>query len=723
MLNKSFKLSFLLLLPALVRPDILDYKYQFQTPTFSSYGTVGLIQMPSARFLDQGSLAVAYSNFDPYARIAMVAYPFSWLEMYYQYTDISNKLYSDVFAYSKNQTYKDKGFDIKIKLLDESQNLPALALGLRDLAGTGLFSSEFLVASKQFDSFDFTLGFGWGNLSDNALKNPLTRLSTRFESRRGFQEEGGLGGEISTSSFFRGEKIGIFGGIQYQVPFTQGMQLKIEYDSTDYDNEGFYSLDPESNINYGLSYALNENFKFNLGYIRGNKFQFGFSVSGNFGKKSRTLIRSEQHVPIKRSDVARKVNATRTRLLYLSTLKNLNDRELHPKRMDLNESATKFSVSFAQNKFLSYPQAYGRVLTVLNELAPDSVTEFELIPINAGMELMQINVPRKEFASNLKLKKPYHPSEKILISKKSPSYTESFEFQPKVSYPTTFFTAGPALQTHIGGPSSFFVGGLNFRAKFEALFTSNTNLQVVARAGLINSFDTIKQQSDSVLPHVRTDVARYLKEGQGLSFPRFQFNDFRNPTNSIYTKLSIGMFEEMFGGYGAEFLYRPFDKFWAVGMEAYRVRQRDYKQRFQFHKNGRAVDEYETSTGHLTFYVEEPKTQVLLKLSGGRYLAGDSGITVDMSRRFKSGLRMGGYFTLTNISKEEYGEGSFDKGFYVHFPLSVFLRSHSRVIVPFGMTPLTRDGGARLLVGFDLYGVTDQSSTQHFLRDKYDLYQ
>ena len=359
MLNKSFKLSFLLLLPALVRPDILDYKYQFQTPTFSSYGTVGLIQMPSARFLDQGSLAVAYSNFDPYARIAMVAYPFSWLEMYYQYTDISNKLYSDVFAYSKNQTYKDKGFDIKIKLLDESQNLPALALGLRDLAGTGLFSSEFLVASKQFDSFDFTLGFGWGNLSDNALKNPLTRLSTRFESRRGFQEEGGLGGEISTSSFFRGEKIGIFGGIQYQVPFTQGMQLKIEYDSTDYDNEGFYSLDPESNINYGLSYALNENFKFNLGYIRGNKFQFGFSVSGNFGKKSRTLIRSEQHVPIKRSDVARKVNATRTRLLYLSTLKNLNDRELHPKRMDLNESATKFSVSFAQNKFLSYPQAYG----------------------------------------------------------------------------------------------------------------------------------------------------------------------------------------------------------------------------------------------------------------------------------------------------------------------------------------------------------------------------
>jgi hypothetical protein len=723
LLDKSFKLSLLLFWAVSVPADILDYKYQYQTPTFSSYGTVGLIQMPSARLLESGSLAFTYSNFDPYARIAMVAYPFSWLEMYYQYTDISNKLYSDVFAYSKNQTYKDKGFDIKIKLLDESQTLPALALGFRDLAGTGLFSSEFLVASKQFNNFDFTLGLGWGNLSDNTLKNPLTRISKKFESRAGFQEEGGMGGEISTSSFFRGKKIGAFGGIQYQVPFTQGMQLKIEYDSTNYDDEGFYSLDPESNINYGLAYALNKNIKINFGYIRGNKFQFGFSVSGNFGKKSRALIRSEQHVPIKRSDVARKVNATRTRLLYLSTLKNLNDRDLHPKRMDLNESGTKFSVSFAQNKFLSYPQAYGRVLKVLNELAPDSVTEFELIPVNAGMELITINVPRKEFASNLKLKNSYYPSEKILISKNQTDYTNSFSFQPKVSYPATFFTAGPSIQTHIGGPSRFFIGGLNFRAKFEALFTSNTNLQVVARVGLINSFDSIKQQSDSVLPHVRTDVARYLREGQELSFPRFQFNDFRNPMKSIYTKFSMGMFEEMFGGYGSEFLYRPFDKSWAIGMEAYRVRQRNYKQRFKFHKNGSAVDQYETSTGHLTFYFEDPKTQVLFKLSGGRYLAGDSGYTVDMSRRFKSGLRMGGYFTLTDISKEEYGEGSFDKGFYVHFPLSIFLRNHSRVILPFGMTPLTRDGGARLLVGFDLYGVTDQSSTQHFLRDKYDLYE
>ena len=134
------------------------------------------------------------------------------------------------------------------------------------------------------------------------------------------------------------------------------------------------------------------------------------------------------------------------------------------------------------------------------------------------------------------------------------------------------------------------------------------------------------------------------------------------------------------------------------------------------------IDKYETTTGHLTLYFEEPRSQVLFKLSGGKYLAGDSGITVDMSRRFKSGLRMGGFFSLTDISKEEFGEGSFNKGFYINFPIQAFFSNHSRGLIPFGLTPLTRDGAAKLYIGHDLYGVTDQGSYQSFLRDKYDLY-
>ncbi|STL49430.1 putative lipoprotein [Escherichia coli] len=34
----------------------------------------------------------------------------------------------------------------------------------RDIGGTGLFDAEYLVASKAWGPFDFTLGLGWGYL-------------------------------------------------------------------------------------------------------------------------------------------------------------------------------------------------------------------------------------------------------------------------------------------------------------------------------------------------------------------------------------------------------------------------------------------------------------------------------------------------------------------------------------------------------------------------------
>ena len=57
---------------------------------------------------------------------------------------------------------------------------------------------------------------------------------------------------------------------------------------------------------------------------------------------------------------------------------------------------------------------------------------------------------------------------------------------------------------------------------------------------------------------------------------------------------------------------------------------------------------------------------------------------------------MGAYFTRTNISKIEYGEGSFDKGFYFEMPLSIFNSDANKGVTKFTVQPLTRDGGAKL---------------------------
>lgn len=207
-----------------------DYIYPNQTPSFSNYGTLGLMQNPSARFHEEGTLAFSYTVMQPYLRGSIVAYPFNWMEASYQYTDINNQLYSSSFAFSGNQTFKDKGFDVKFRILRESKVLPQIALGFRDFAGTGIFSSEYLVGSKIFNDLslsfgenkilighaDLSFGLGWGALAGNELnRNPFTSFSDRFLVR---ENVSGTKGERLQLIHFLVEKWELLVALSYIYP-------------------------------------------------------------------------------------------------------------------------------------------------------------------------------------------------------------------------------------------------------------------------------------------------------------------------------------------------------------------------------------------------------------------------------------------------------------------------------------------------------------------------
>lgn len=62
-----------------------------------------------------------------------------WFEATLRYTDVRTRLYSPYEQFSGDQTYKDKSMDFKFRLWQESDYLPQVSLGFRDLMGTGLF--------------------------------------------------------------------------------------------------------------------------------------------------------------------------------------------------------------------------------------------------------------------------------------------------------------------------------------------------------------------------------------------------------------------------------------------------------------------------------------------------------------------------------------------------------------------------------------------------------
>jgi hypothetical protein len=272
------------------------------------------------------------------------------------------------------------------------------------------------------------------------------------------------------------------------------------------------------------------------------------------------------------------------------------------------------------------------------------------------------------------------------------------------------YKISPAIRSQIGGPDGFYFGDLSLSLHSEILIKPNLNILAVGSIGLINNFDELKLASDSILPHVRTDIVSYLKASKKSHITRLQVNYFGNPYPNIYTKLSGGIFEPMFSGYGGEVLYKPFGQSFGIGAEIWHVKQRAYRQLFSYR-------DYETITGHMNFYYREPTSRVLLHLRGGRYLAEDSGFTFNVSRDFESGLNMGVFFSLTDISKAEFGEGSFDKGFFFNIPIQVFFQEFSRGQSGFGLRPLTRDGAQFLVHAQNLWSTTYQASRSQIISE------
>jgi hypothetical protein len=52
--------------------------------------------------------------------------------------------------------------------------------------------------------------------------------------------------------------------------------------------------------------------------------------------------------------------------------------------------------------------------------------------------------------------------------------------------------------------------------------------------------------------------------------------------------------------------------------------------------------------------------------------------------------------TKTDVSSEEFGEGSFDKGLFFRIPFDSVINKHRKSISTTRIRPVQRDGGARL---------------------------
>ena len=403
--------------------------------------------------------------------------------------------------------------------------------------------------------------------------------------------------------------------------------------------------------------------------------------------------------------------------IYLKgTLKYLSDEKIFLQHASINNK--ELEVIVAQTKYRNPVIASGRVISILDQIAPNNITSFKVSEINGGIGLYSIGVNRRTFINDRKLFLPPKLDTDANVEPFLLDSDKKYQFNPKAKYPSFFHTIGPDIRSQIGGPDGFFFGDLKLKSSSELIIQRGLSISSVISYGLYDNMDDLKLASDSILPHVRTDIVKYLKQSRNLSIQRMQLTKFSQISPSIFYKFSAGILEYMFSGFGGEALFKPFDKNFAIGVEAWKVYQRNYDQMFGILDD---VD-YKTTTGHISLYYEEPKTNILFKIKGGKFLAQDSGISFEFTREFYSGFRLSAFFTLTDISEEEFGEGSFDKGFSFFIPLEIFSNSYNSRNFGWGLRPITRDGGAMLNHGYNLWGVAHKSNKNRFNRHIADFY-
>lgn len=628
---KYFKIFYLitLLLSLNIHSDSFTYN------TYNNHGVVGLINMPTARFYNETVHGVTIYDGTPDQKITLTSNPYDWFEASLFYTNIQGLPYQG-FEF---QDYKDKGFNLKLRI-KEQDFFPAVAVGMNDFAGTGLYSSEYIVASYAKNNIDFHFGLGYGTLNNNQdnIKNPLGYISDKFYNRPTNTE--GRGGRFQPSRYFSGEEASPFYGISYA--FNEKILFKIEKDTT-FNTKRINYEPASSDFSLGIDYALNQNFVIGLSFERGNFASMKFIYKNN---PKRTYKKYEyQSAETKIEDGA-----------YNNLIANLEKNGI------------------GVNKIIEKGNSIGLELT---QFAHPNLQLVEDIVYKATADAGI----KKDVKKNLKIVNLDAVSE----------YDDSFEKNSNIIYQRQtgkkFNTSTRIkLRPFIASREEFFKGAVLLENDSEYIILDNFLFNFNLKYSLANNFDDLRYPPIDTFPaQVRSDVKQYLKRmDEGVMIGRAQFDYYLTPYKNHHLMFTAGILEDMFSGYGFEYLYYKNSSNYSIGFELFEVKKRDYEW-------GLGTLDYKNITGHINFnYRNYGLIPFDMKLTFGEYLAGDVGSTIEFSRSYDNGMRFGVFASNTDVSYEEFGEGSFDKGLFFNIPIYGNLINYS-------WRPLTKDPGAKLI--------------------------
>lgn len=676
-------------------------------PTLGTYGTTGLIDMPTAQTQPDGELTTTFSNFAGETRSTLTFQITPRLSGSFRYTIIEN--YQNPTATAGSTNY-DRSFDIAYQIIDNSRYLPDVAIGLRDFIGTGLYSSEYIVATQQVGPrLAISGGIGWGRLgSYQSFTNPFSVISDRFNTRPG-RSITNRGGTANFNQWFRGPAAA-FGGLSYAV--NDKLTLKAEYSSDAYPRMAAIrnSFNRRHPINLGAHYRIDDEISLAASYLHGDAVSLQASFALNPLRSFQGGSIDPAPAPVTQRADPEATPASWTSRWMASPDEIAQIKEDVKRRLEADEQVFE-SLSLVEDRAVLYfrnekydieSQAIGRAARILADVLPPSVERFVIVPVIKGMPTIAAAMDRSDIETL-----EYDPdgTERLLANTMFGSPLSFADEAPNETeiYPLTEWSLSPSFSASLFDPDTPFRAGLSARLAGSVEVSDGLILSGAAIKSIAGNLGTVTRTTTSALPAVRSDFAQYQNQGDPAIL-RLTLDKFDRPFTDIYTRATVGYLERMYGGVSGEVLWKQPDNPLALGFELNYVQQRDFDGMFGFQS-------YDVVTGHASAYYDFGNG-FEGQVDAGQYLAGDVGATFALKRTFRNGWEIGAFFTLTDVPFADFGEGSFDKGLTFRVPLGWMAGRSTRTEANFDLRPLTRDGGARLSVNNRLYDMVKDYQTE-----------
>lgn len=660
-------------------------------------GQSGYVAMPNAQVERDGTFSTGYSYDAPYGAFWATATVLPFLQVTGRYVSINGipGFTTDPSGYGGNYgRFKDKVFDAKAVLLRESDWLPAVAVGATDLQGTELFKGQYVVATKTF--------------------GPAHNL------------------EISAGAGRRRPQ-GAFAGMRWTPVSAPAWSVVAEYDANNYSKDFQAASTAAGERRAGPVVGLEYRYGWLGAQVARHRDHFSANVFVSvplaqrefLPKLSEPKIFEQKDAPPRASmaDWQRdgKAGAGLVRALVAQDFRNvrvsLENGVLTLVLTNNRISELGRAVGRASRTALAFAPAGTRRLRITYTKNEQPLATYEFLDLYAMSYYLGGTIDREAFLKTVLVRQA--TPEDRLESGGQPQFLAGLNEPAGLGVDVghdgnavqlrsedreaSRLRLAPKLGLFFNDPSGALRYELNAAGYYDKRLATGLYLNGAVTAKLIENVSGVTQESNSLLPHVRTDIAEY-KRGSRFKVNKLMLNQYAMPAENWYARLSGGLYEEMFRGAGGQLLYAPGDSRWAADLSVDALQQRGYKGLLD-------ARDYRTVTGLLAMHYRLP-SDITVTARAGRFLAKDTGVRLEFKRRFLSGIEVGAWYTRTN-GNDITNPGSptspyHDKGVFLNLSLSSMLTSDTQASAALAISPWTRDVGQMVTSPGDLYDMIEK---------------